>query len=55
MQVSTTALSHNGCYIFISSSSCHAGSTDIPDPLLSLFPIVHRLRQVFWTTSCILT
>ena len=38
-----------------SSSSCRAGSTDIPDPLAPLFPIVHRLRQVFWTTSCILT
>ena len=38
-----------------SSSSCRAGSTDIPDPLLPLFPIVHRLRQVFWTTSRILT
>ena len=32
-----------------SSSSCRAGSTDIPDPLSPLFPIVHRLRQVFWT------
>ena len=29
-----------------SSSSCRAGSTDIPDPLSPLFPIVHRLRQV---------
>ena len=38
-----------------SSSSCCAGNTDIPDPLSPLFPIVHRLRQVFWTTSCILT
>ena len=38
-----------------SSSSCRAGSTDIPDPLSPLFPIVHRLRQVFWTTSRILT
>ena len=27
-----------------SSSSCHAGSTDIPDPLSPLLPIVHRLR-----------
>ena len=43
-------------YIYItSSSSCRAGSTDIPDPLSPLFPIVHRLRQVFWTTSRILT
>ena len=27
-----------------SSSSCHAGSTDIPDPLSPLLPIVHRPR-----------
>ena len=27
-----------------SSSSCRAGSADIPDPLSPLFPIVHRLR-----------
>ena len=38
-----------------SSSSCRAGSTDIPDPHSPLIPIVHHLRQVFWTTSCILT
>ena len=38
-----------------SSWSCRAGSMDIPDPLSPLFPIVHRLRQVFWTTSGILT
>ena len=37
-----------------SSSSCRVGSTYIPDPLSLLFPIVHRLRQVFWTTSHIL-
>ena len=46
-------------YLYISSSSssssCHAGSTDIPDPLSPLLPIVHRLRQVFRTTSRILT
>ena len=42
-------------YTYISSSSCRAGSTDFPDLLSSLFPIVHRLRQVFWTTSRILT
>ena len=28
-----------------SSSSCRAGSTDIPDPLLPLLPIVHRPRE----------
>ena len=38
-----------------SSSSCSAGSMDIPDPLSPLFPIVYRLWQVFWTTSHILT
>ena len=38
-----------------SSSTCRAASTDIPDPLLPLLPIVHRLRQVFRATSRILT
>ena len=38
-----------------SSSSCRATSTDIPDPLLPLLPIVHRLWQVFRATSRILT
>ena len=42
-------------YIYISSSSCRAISTDIPDPLSPLLPIVHRLRQVFRATSRILT
>ena len=49
---------HIYMYTYISSSSsslCPAGSTDIPDPLSSLFPIVHCLRLVFWTTSRILT
>ena len=41
--------------INISSSSYRAGSTDIPDPLSPLLPIVHRPRQVFRTTTCILT
>ena len=27
-----------------SSSSCRAGSTDIPDPLSPLLPFVHRPR-----------
>ena len=36
-------------------SSCRAASTDIPDPLSPLFPIVHRLRQVFRDTSRIFT
>ena len=38
-----------------SSSSCRAASTDIPDPLLLLLPIIHRLWQVFRVTSRILT
>ena len=38
-----------------SSSSCRVASTDIPDPLSPLLPIVHRLQQVFRTTSRILT
>ena len=38
-----------------SSSSCRAARTDIPDPLSPLFPIVHRPRQIFWTTSRIFT
>ena len=43
------------CVCISSSSSCHAGSMDIPDPLSPLLPIVHRPRQVFRTTSRILT
>ena len=42
-------------FCYLSSSSCRAGSTDIPDPLSPLLPIVHRPRQVFRTTSRILT
>ena len=38
-----------------SSSSYRAGSTDIPDPLSPLLPIVYRPRQVFRSTSCIPT
>ena len=38
-----------------SSSSCRAASTDILDHLSPLLPIIHRLRQVFWVTSCVLT
>ena len=34
-----------------SSSSCHAVSTDIPDPLSPLLPIIHRFWQVFRGTS----
>ena len=42
-------------YIYISSSSCRAASTDILDHLSPLLPIIHRLQQVFWVTSCVLT
>ena len=38
-----------------SSSSCRTASTDIPDHLSPLFPIVHRFWQVLRATSCILT
>ena len=41
--------------MYISSSSCLAISTDIPDPLLPLLPIVHRFQLVLRTTSCIYT
>ena len=37
------------------SSLCRATSTDIPDPLSPLLPIVHRLRQVFRATPRFLT
>ena len=37
------------------SSSCHAISTDIPDPFSPPFPIVHCFRQVFRVTSRIST
>ena len=43
------------CVYIASSSSYRAGSTDIPDPLSPLLPIVHRPRQVFRPTTCILT
>ena len=42
-------------HLSLESSSCRAESTDIPDPLSSLLPIVHRLWQVFRATSRILT
>ena len=38
-----------------SSSSCRAASTNIPDPLSPLLPIVHRFSQVLRATSRILT
>ena len=41
-----------GCVI---PSPCRAASTDIPDPLSPLLPIIHRLWQVFRVTSCVLT
>ena len=38
-----------------SSSSCRATSTDIPDPLSPLHPIVHHFWQVLRATPQILT
>ena len=38
-----------------SSSSCRAASTDIPDPLSSILPILHCVRLVFRDTSRNLT
>ena len=52
------SLSHTLSYIYIYiyiSSSCRAVSTDILDHLSPLLPLIHRLRQVFWVTSCVLT
>ena len=37
--------------LYISSSSCHAISTEIPDPLSLSLHIVHCFRQVLRTTS----
>ena len=42
-------------YTYISSSSCRAASTDIPDPISPLFPVIHRLWKVFRATPRILT
>ena len=39
---------------YVSSSSCRAAGTDIPDLLSPLLPIVHRFWQVFRATSRIL-
>ena len=36
-------------------SSCRAGSTNIPDPLFPLLPIVYHPRQILGTASRILT
>ena len=41
-------------YSSISSSSCRATSTDIPDPLLPLLPVVHRFWKVLRAISRIL-
>ena len=34
-------------FISLSSSWCHAVSTDIPDPLSPLLPIIYRLWQLY--------
>ena len=41
--VSSISIQHK--YLSSSSSSCRAGSTDIPDPLSPLLPIVHPLGR----------
>ena len=55
--ISVLAARHDDIYIYIyiSSSSCRAASTDIPDPLSPLLPIAHRLWSVFRAKSYILT
>ena len=45
---------HTYIYIYI-YISCRAASTDIPDPLSSRLPVIHRLWQVFRVTSRIIT
>ena len=45
----------DGLRVYISSSSCHAISTDIPDPLSPPLPIVHRFRWVLRAIPRILT
>ena len=42
-------------YIYIIIIIMHAASSDIPDPLSPLLPIVHRFWQVPWDTTRILT
>ena len=39
----------------VTSTSCRAASTELPDPLSQLVPIIHRPRDVFKATSCITT
>ena len=43
----TLTYTHTHTYIYILSSSCRAASTDIPDPLSPLLPIVHRQGNYF--------
>ena len=38
-------------YIYMYSPSCHAASTNLPDPLSPPVSIVHRCRQVLRATS----
>ena len=39
--------------IYTSSSSCHAASTHLPDPLLLPVSIVHHTQEVLQATFCI--
>ena len=55
LQVLVCYSPHSHTHTHISTSSCHAISTDISDPLSPLLPIVHRFRQVLMATPRILT
>ena len=46
---------HTVFNISLWSASCCTASTDLPDPLLPPFSIVHRSRSIFKATSCIST
>ena len=54
-----SSLNHNNLIVVYlsssSSSSCHTTSTDIPDTLSPLLPIVHCFQQVFRATSHVST
>ena len=57
-QIASRAMLKNKSFdqlnLYYISSSCRAASTDIPDPLSPLLPIIHRLWQVFRVTSRVL-
>ena len=57
-QVSLFLTANNRVYFLLTLNIHHhhvvPTSTDIPDPLSPLLPIIHRLWQVFRVTSCVL-